>query len=195
MAVSFDEVKKTIRTILHDDYGTLFGDTAMLDYLVNLAQLEVVLDTLELKGTFKVVENAVNRIALPEDFICLYRVKSKSVGVYSHKELTANYGNWLGHTGNIPHCLCFDLCDEVIVFPQVPEGTEVCTIEYCRLPKEDVIEVSNVNAVINFVLYLVSMIQRKDSSAFLKKYKDSLNAQERTKSKLQNRLGANGIYY
>lgn len=195
MAVSFEEVKKTIREILHDDYGTLFDDMAILDCLVNLAQLEVVLDTLELKGTFDVVENADNRIVLPDDFICLYQVKSKSVGVYSHKELTANYDNWLTHKGNIPHCLCFDLCNELIVFPQVPEGTKVCTIEYCRFPKEGIIEVSNVNAIVNFVLYMISMIQRKDSSAFLKKYKDSLNAQERTTNKLQNRIGTKGIYF
>lgn len=195
MAMSFDEVKETIKAILHDDYGTLFEDMAMLDSLVNLAQLEVVLDTLELKGTFEVVENTNNRIVLPEDFICLYQVRSKSVGVYSYKDLIWLYGNWLNIKGNTPYALCFDLCDELIVYPQVPEGTEVCTIEYCRLPKDGVIEVSNVNAVVNYALYLISMIQRKDSSAFMKKYKDSLNAQERTKNKLQNRVRSRGVYF
>lgn len=194
MALSFDEVKEEVRMILHDDYGTFF-DEAMLDSLVNLAQLEVVLDTLELKGEYELVENEANRIPLPKDFICLYQVKSKSVGVNSNIELMAKYGNWLSQEGNFPLSLCFDLCDEVVVYPRIPKGEKVCTIEYCRLPKDGVIEVANTNAVVNCVLYMISMIQRKDSSAFLKKYHDSLNAQERTKNKLENRIGTRGIYF
>lgn len=169
MAVSgFSKIRGNVRASFRDEGGTFVSDDD-LDALIDLAQADWCVLTGTLVGRKDVVTNESGVLPLPDDCIRptgLTLSNGLSLPVFPWRTLVRFHGDFRRQTGDCPVAVCFDFdqCSGYRLFPKVPSGLRIGTLEYSRRPKEGVLEIREDKAIEAYCLAMLCSLTGKDGS-------------------------------
>lgn len=202
MAVpAFADLRGKLREEIRDDFSLQWTDTA-LDEIINEAQREWALFTGSLVGKIEVTANERGTFAAPVDFYEPLRMTTpdnRDVPIVSWRRLNADHWDFRKRVGDIPEAVCFDFDGYGIfrIFPRIPAGKKIGTIFYHRLPRADVWENGDADAVAAHALYQLFRAENKAQAE--NHYNDFLNCVTgiaRSWQTLRNRKSMrHGAYY
>lgn len=165
----FSSIREEVRRAIRDTAGLLWSD-AGLDRVINEAQREYAIRSGALRGSAEVTAGDSPVFAAPDDFIEPVRFIGND-GLerpfFSWKYLHDRYPDFREIAGTEPRGVVTDFDGEgkLRLFPRIPEGSPAGTLFYRRLPRRDQLETENVDAVIQYCLFLVFLLDDHRSAA------------------------------
>lgn len=160
--MEYSDIISVVRKELNDPNGNRWSDEELKDYS-NVAQRRYVISSLCLDGTQDYVgdSNLQGFYRLPDDFLDVIRFtvpEGNNIELVSFDTLDYRYtGNFLYSTTKqspLSFCLDFGSWNEIRFYPNPESGVAIGTLHYKRLPKDDIIEVDNLDALSSYVLFL-----------------------------------------
>lgn len=189
---SFNDIREKVRESIRDTYGLLWDDDG-LDELINEAQREYAYFSGLLTGVAAITVNAYNLHAAPIDFIEPIKYLDASgyeLPILSWRYLHNIYPDFRTMTGTAPQGIIFnfDTYGSYRIFPLLPAGTDAGTIIYKKLPTDDVLETSNIEAIEQHCLYQMFMLTgKKATQNYFAGFSDAVNREARSMQTMRNR--------
>lgn len=183
-----DEVRRTIR----DLYRTLRTDADM-DRMIDEAQKEYALLAGSLLGEWTVEIPAGGVVSCPRDFLEPVRFLDPAGferPLFSWRRLHELYPDFRNVSGNLPEGLVtdFDGFRKVRVFPALPEGTVAGTCVYRRMPKSDLLETDNQEAITMHVLFQLFLLDGQNTAGiFHQRFLAAVNREKTLQRSLKTR--------
>lgn len=202
MGVSaFSEIRNRLRREIRDDAGTLFTDSK-LDEIINESQREYSLYGETLTGEYPVETNESGIYKVPNDFIrplSFVNARGTELEQVSWEYLDERYPDFRKIEGSEPEYICFDFdgFGEFRLFPKTEAGKPAGTLHYVRLAHSDVLEGSNLSAVLNHALFQVFYLTGKSGAAeYYRRFREEADDEIRSSQTLRNRVRkVGGVYY
>lgn len=201
MAVSsFIQIRKKIRESIRDLDGIVWDDTA-LDTIVNNAQREYSFLSGSLLFSFQVTATENGVVSAPFDYIMpvrFTRTDGLDVPFVSWKYLNNLYPDFRKRKGNYLQGIVTDLDGfrKIRLYPVLPNGVKAGTLYYKRFPKKDVLETTNVDAIVQHCLFQVFLLaNNKASGMYYQKFTDLVNAEKSLQRSMSRRRQARGRFF
>ena len=178
--LSYSGVRDRVRLMVRDGHALLLDDT-MLDELIDESQREYALLSGSLTGEAEVSDSGSGVWDCPHDWISSIRftgIDGLDVPFYSWKNLHDKFGDFREITGDHVQCVIpdFDGFGKIRMFPKSREPKIAGKIYYKRIPAKGKFEVTNIEAVVQYVLYLISTLTGKNTAlAYYKKFLELVN--------------------
>ena len=202
MAVEvYNTIRSRLREWIRDGFDLEWTDAA-LDDIINEAQRECALFTGALVGREVFTANESGVLAVPDDFIEPVRfvsVKDEDVPVVSWRALARAHGDFRKLIGREPAAVCFDFDGFGLfrTFPQLPAGSGIGTLYYRRLPRVDVFEKLDYDAITEHALYQLFTFEGKEQAgAHYEHFLKLVNREARSSLTTRDRRPIRrGVYY
>ncbi len=170
-SIGYKEVRDFVRNAFRDDLATLWPDDD-LDLLIDEAQREYCLMTSALTGEEWLYGGSGNVVDLPADFISPVKAFSPAgleIPFISWRVLETLHPDFRSVTGDFLQALCFDFdtYGKLRFYPALPGPSRlyyVGKLIYHRFPAAGVLEIEDVNAIEQHVLFQMFLLSGKKSS-------------------------------
>lgn len=164
----YKAVRDFVRNAFRDELATLWPDDD-LDLLIDEAQREYCLMTQALTGEVTITSAERGLIDLPGDFISpakAFTSDGLEVPFISWRLLETLHPDFRSVTGDFVQAFCFDFetYGRLRLYPVVPVGEVVGKLVYHRFPAAGTLEVEDVNAIEQHVLFQMFLLSGKPSS-------------------------------
>lgn len=164
----YKAVRDFVRNAFRDDLATLWPDDE-LDLLIDEAQREYCLMTQALTGEVTITSAERGLIDLPADFISpvkAFTPDGLDVPFISWHLLETLHPDFRSVTGDYVQAFCFDFetYGRLRLYPVVPIGVVVGKLIYSRFPAAGILEIEDVNAIEQHVLFQMFLLSGKPSS-------------------------------
>lgn len=179
---SFQKIRESIRRAIRDSNGLLWDDIG-LDRIINEAQREYAIASGSLVGSYDIESSKRGISSAPNDFI----EPIKFIGsdgfekpLYSWRYLHSRSPDFRAVTGNEVEGIItdFDGYGKVRLFPIIPPGETVGKLYYKRLPRADVIETINLDAIEKHSLFQVFLLSsHRSAEVYYNRFIESVNSE------------------